>query len=59
MEKGTPVSVLFSDEEGEVSPDLYCELIQRARYGESFLIKKQGCKVGKYVLGETDNSPVD
>ena len=59
MDKGTPVSVLFSDEEGEVSPDLYCELIQKARYGESFLIKNQGCKVGAYVLGVTEISPVD
>jgi uncharacterized protein (DUF169 family) len=59
MEKGTPVSVLFSAEEGEVSPDLYCELIQKARSGESFLIKNQGCRVGAYVLGDTEITPFD
>jgi len=59
MEKGTPVSVLFSEEEGEVSPDLYCELIQRARFGESFIIKNQGCRVGAYVLGDSEITPLD
>jgi uncharacterized protein (DUF169 family) len=59
MEKGTPVSVLFSAEEGEVSPDLYCELIQRARFGESFLIKNQGCRVAAYVLGDSEVTPLD
>jgi uncharacterized protein (DUF169 family) len=51
--------VLFSVEEGEVSPDLYCELIQKARSGESFLIKSQGCRVGAYVLGDTEITPLD
>jgi uncharacterized protein (DUF169 family) len=59
MDKGAPVSVLFTDEEGEVSLDLYCELIQRARSGESFLIKNQGCRVGAYVLGDTEITPLD
>jgi uncharacterized protein (DUF169 family) len=59
MDKSAPVSVLFSDEEGEVFPDLYCELIRRARSGESFLVKKQGCPVGAYVLGDTDIMPSD
>ncbi|NJD77740.1 MAG: protein clustered with O-phosphoseryl-tRNA(Cys) synthetase [Candidatus Methanoperedens sp.] len=59
MGKGRPVSVLFTGEEGERSSLLYCELIQRARSGESFMIKNQGCKVGAYVLGETENAPVD
>jgi uncharacterized protein (DUF169 family) len=59
MDKGTPVIVLFSDEEGEVSPDLYCELIQRARSGESFHIQNQGCSVGAYVLGDTEITPLD
>lgn len=59
MDKGAPVSVLFSDEDGEVSPDLYCELVQRARSGESFLIKNQGCRVGAYVLGDTEITPLD
>lgn len=34
-------------------------MIQKARYGESFLVKAQGCKVGAYVLGETLTSPGD
>jgi uncharacterized protein (DUF169 family) len=59
MDKGTPVSVLFTHEEGGVSPDLYCELIQRARSGESFIIKDQGCRVGAYVLGDTEITPLD
>ncbi len=59
MDKGKPVSVLFSEEEGEPSTLLYCELVQRARFGSSFLIKSQGCKVGAYVLAETETSPVD
>ncbi len=59
MDMGRPVSVFFTDEVGEQSSLLYCELIQKARFGESFLIKTQGCKVGAYVLGETDISPED
>src|SRR5665811_2318946 len=59
IEKGTPVSVLFTDEEGEPSLQLYCELIKRARFGESFLIKNQGCRVGAYVLGDTEITPLD
>ena len=59
MEKGRPVSVLFTDEDGEPSLQLYCELIQRARFGESFLIKNQGCRVGAYVLGDTKITPLD
>lgn len=59
MDKGKPVSVLFTREEGERSYFLYCELIQKARFGESFIIKNQGCKVGDYVLGETETSPED
>lgn len=59
MDKGKPVSVLFTDEEGEKSTLLYCELIQKARFGEAFLIKNQRCRVGAYVLGETEISPED
>jgi len=57
MDRGKPVSVLFTEEEGKETPLLYCELIQKARFGESFLIKNQGCRVGAYVLGETETSP--
>jgi uncharacterized protein (DUF169 family) len=59
MDKGKPVSVLFTEEEGEDSDLLYCELVQRARYGESFLVKSQGCRVGAFVLGDTETSPED
>lgn len=57
MDRGKPVSVLFTEEEGKETPLLYCELIQKARFGESFLVKNQGCRVGAYVLGETETSP--
>lgn len=59
MEKGKPVSVLFTNEEGEKTLQLYCELVQKSRFGESFLIKNQGCKVGEYVLGNTEITPLD
>ncbi len=59
MDKGRPVSVVFTGEEGDHSSLLYCELIQKARFGESFLIKTQGCSVGAYVLGEVETSPED
>ncbi len=59
MDKGKPVSVIFTNADGEQSSLLYCELIQRARFGESFLIKTQGCSVGAYVLGEMETSPED
>jgi len=59
MDKGTPVSVLFTDEEGEPSLQLYCELVQKARFGESFLIQNQGCRVGAYALGDTEITPLD
>ncbi len=59
MSKGSPVAVQFTEEKGEKSPHLYCELIQKARYGESFLMKSQRCSVGAYVLGESEESPVE
>jgi uncharacterized protein (DUF169 family) len=59
MSKGSPVAVKFTEEKGVQSPFLYCELIQKARYGESFLIKSQGCIVGGYVLGESEENPVE
>jgi uncharacterized protein (DUF169 family) len=59
MDKGRPVSVLFTEEKGNDSDLLYCELVQRARYGESFLVKSQGCSVGAFVLGDTETSPED
>ena len=59
MEKGNPVSILISNEKGTQSPLLYCELIHKARFGESFMITSQGCRVCEYVFGNTENSPED
>ncbi|MDO8726216.1 MAG: DUF169 domain-containing protein [Candidatus Methanoperedens sp.] len=59
MDKGSSVSILFTEESGSDSPLLYCEMIQKARYGESFQVRSQGCKVGAYVLGENSTSPED
>lgn len=59
MSKGKPVAVTLSDEKSDDCSLLYCELVQKARYGEFFLIKNQGCPVGAYVLGETDTDPSD
>ena len=59
MDKGKPVSVVFTKAKGEDTDLLYCELIQKARFGESFLIREQGCSVGAYVLGDNDDSPGD
>ncbi len=59
MDKGKPISILFTEEEGEDSDLLYCELVQKARYGESFLVKSQGCSVGAFVLGDMETSPED
>ena len=59
MDRGKPVSVVFTNVEGEDTDLLYCELIQKARFGESFLMREQGCSVGAYVLGDNDESPGD
>ncbi|MCE8423118.1 MAG: DUF169 domain-containing protein [Candidatus Methanoperedens sp.] len=59
MSKGRPVTVIFSDENGDESPHLYCELIQKARFGESFIIRNQRCPVGAFVLGDSDANPSD
>lgn len=57
MDRGSPVRVCFTEEEGEDSPFLFCELVQKARHGESFLIRDQGCSVGAYILGRDEGSP--
>lgn len=59
MNQGEPVCITFGDESGQDSDLLYCEMVQKARYGESFLIEKQRCSAGDYVLGITENSPAD
>ena len=58
MDEGEPVCVSFEKEvEGETSDLLYCEMIERARHGESFLVSTQRCPAGAYVLGKTDIPP--
>lgn len=57
MEKGKPVSILFCNDPGAESSLLYCELTQKARYGDSIIITKQGCRVCEYVFGNTENTP--
>jgi uncharacterized protein (DUF169 family) len=45
----------------EKSPEkscfLFCELVQKARMGEKFLISGQSCSPGDYVLGFSEKSP--
>ncbi|MBN2487800.1 MAG: DUF169 domain-containing protein [Methanosarcinaceae archaeon] len=58
MDSGEPVCITFEDSSsGERSDLLYCELVQKARYGESFCVSVQQCPVGAYVLGISDNPP--
>ena len=57
MEKGKPVSIFFCNDPGTESSLLYCELTQRARYGDSIIITNQGCRVCEYVFGNTENTP--
>ena len=59
MDSGEPVCITFEDENGQDSELLYCEIVQKARYGESFLVDKQRCSAGEYVLGATEKSPAD
>lgn len=57
MEKGKPVSILFCKDPGAKTDLLYCELTYKARYGESFLITGQGCRVCEYIFGNTEITP--
>lgn len=41
----------------EKSHFLFCELVQKARMGETFLISGQSCSPGNYVLGFSEKSP--
>ncbi|RXA21197.1 protein clustered with O-phosphoseryl-tRNA(Cys) synthetase [Methanosarcina sp. MSH10X1] len=36
---------------------LFCELVQKARMGEKFLVSGQSCSPGDYVLGFSEESP--
>ncbi|WP_235856212.1 DUF169 domain-containing protein [Methanolobus halotolerans] len=51
--------ITFENEKGTSSELLYCEIVHRARYGESFLIEKQRCSAGDHILGKTSRSPAD
>ena len=60
MDIGEPVCVTFDERaEGEPSDLLYCEMIQKARHGESFSVSAQSCPVGAYVLGASYSAPHD
>jgi uncharacterized protein (DUF169 family) len=41
----------------EKSCFLFCELVQKARMGEKFLISGQSCSPGDYVLGFSEKNP--
>jgi uncharacterized protein (DUF169 family) len=41
----------------EKSSLLFCELVQKARMGEEFLVSGQSCSPGDYVLGLSEKSP--
>ncbi len=58
MDIGEPVCVTFDEHaDGEPSDLLYCEITHKARHGESFSVSAQGCPVGAYILGVSDDSP--
>jgi len=59
MDEGEPVCINFGNEKGNSSEQLYCELVHKARYGESFHMEDQRCSAGDYVLGRTSESPAD
>lgn len=59
MDRGKPVSVVFTKEQGTDTDLLYCELIQKARFGDSFLMREQRCRVGTFVFGKDDTPPSD
>jgi uncharacterized protein (DUF169 family) len=41
----------------EKSDLLFCELVHKARFGETFRISGQGCSPGDYVLGLSEENP--
>lgn len=51
----------MDDAGDEKSPEksclLFCELVQKARIGEEFLVSGQSCSPGDYVLGFSEKSP--
>jgi uncharacterized protein (DUF169 family) len=59
IDEGEPVCITLCQDEGETSDLLYCELVHKARSGESFHIEHQRCMPGDYILGISETSPVD
>ncbi|MGP8322918.1 MAG: DUF169 domain-containing protein [Methanosarcinaceae archaeon] len=60
MDVGEPVCVTFDEcTNAELSDLLYCEMIQKARHGKCYHISAQGCPVGAYVLGVSNDAPHD
>ncbi|NPE29041.1 protein clustered with O-phosphoseryl-tRNA(Cys) synthetase [Methanococcoides sp. SA1] len=58
MDDGEAVCVTF--QEGDIGEEydlLYCEMITKARKGESFLAASQSCPPGKYVLSRSEDKP--
>jgi uncharacterized protein (DUF169 family) len=59
MDEGEPVCISLCNDKGKTSDLLYCELVHKARNGESFLIEDQRCRPGKFILGISEDSPAD
>lgn len=59
MEIGEPVCISFEAGEKEAKPStlLFCELVRKARAGETFRVSGQRCSAGAYVLGLSDLPP--
>ncbi|AKB83987.1 Protein clustered with O-phosphoseryl-tRNA(Cys) synthetase [Methanosarcina barkeri 3] len=56
--KNEDIVVDTGDEKSpEKSHFLFCELVQKARMGEAFLISGQSCSPGDYILGFSEKSP--
>jgi uncharacterized protein (DUF169 family) len=51
------VSDVGDENSPEKSRFLFCELVQKARMGEEFLVSGQRCSPGNYVLGFSEKSP--
>ncbi|MDF1557297.1 MAG: DUF169 domain-containing protein [ANME-2 cluster archaeon] len=58
MDNGFPVGIKFSQKPENYTNKLrFCELVQKAREGESITFSQQACPVGSYVLGRDAPSP--
>ncbi|MDD4331357.1 MAG: DUF169 domain-containing protein [Methanosarcinaceae archaeon] len=59
MEAGEPVCISFEagKEASEASSLLFCEMVRKAGFGESFRVSSQRCLAGAYVLGLSEIPP--